>query len=114
MIELKTKEDYAEAHWKIWNWCSENPDKQKHEWPEWQFNGGKYQWVTSECFACEWSALGRWEAIFCPECLLVWPTATCAVDADDLFSLWENEEDPTKRAELARQIRDLPIREDVK
>jgi hypothetical protein len=105
MNELKTKDDYIFAHRLLWDWLAKHPDMEKKDWPGWGHNSGQYAPVQLQCFPCEWSE-------GCDSCLLVWPGGVC-VRNKSLFYLWNYEEDPTRRAELARQIRDLPVREDM-
>jgi hypothetical protein len=108
MIELKTKEDYVKAHRLLWDWLAKHPDMEKCHWPGWRGNGGVYKFAVSYCFACEWGGEKG-----CHGCLLVWPDrGFCNVYNEDLFLLWSTEANPTKRAALARQIRDLPVREE--
>ena len=40
-------------HIELWNWCLENPGKQKYQWPRWEANGGDIPPVCDNCFACE-------------------------------------------------------------
>jgi hypothetical protein len=108
MIELKTREDYVKAHRLLWDWLAKNPDMEKSHWPGWRKNDGVYMFAENFCFACEWRGEKN-----CHGCLLVWPdSGFCNVYNEDLFLLWETERNPTKRATLARQIRDLPVRDD--
>ena len=40
-------------HYELWNWCSDNPDKRKWNWPRFQSNGGDIPNPISNCFLCE-------------------------------------------------------------
>lgn len=46
--------DYTN-HIFMWLWLSENPEKDKEDWPEWQHNGGAVKTVCNLCFACEYA-----------------------------------------------------------
>lgn len=47
----------------LWEWEEDNPDKEKHEWPEWE----KYGQIEACCPLCEY--LG-WKP--CSKCLIYW------------------------------------------
>ena len=94
-----------EYHRELWGWLSENPKKEKWDWPGW--NGLEYlnPGYHEHCFACIMSK-------DCDECLLVWPgTGCCNDDRNGLFMRWEQAKGK-KRSALAIQIRDLPVREE--
>lgn len=100
------------AHKELWDWLVRNPDKQKSDWEGWNFNGGKYEGIAWGCFACKYDNCNG-----CKYCPLVWPNDMICSKASEfersLFQDWDNETDLKKRSELARQIRDLPVREGV-
>ena len=53
---MKKKLTRLRALWlchELWHWLSKNPEKDKHEWPRWIFNGGSMEEIKCECFACE-------------------------------------------------------------
>lgn len=101
------------AHKALWNWLSENPDKEKSDWPGWEWNGGKHKDTrTNLCFACMYD--NEIEG-YCYNCPLDWPNGMeCVSDDDSLYPNWHFCQDLQRRAELAAQIRDLPVREGVK
>lgn len=93
-------------HRKLWLWLADNPEMNKEDLPEWESIGAVY----NNCFACDCledklgSCIG-----FCP---LVWPDDNWCLMGDDLFTLWMNSTGQT-RADLARTIAELPVREGV-
>lgn len=38
--------------WELWDWLAKNPDKAKDDWPKWKRNGGHYEEIFEDCFAC--------------------------------------------------------------
>lgn len=100
------------AHKELWDWLAKNPDKEKDDWKGWDIHGGKYVLDGNCCFACLYDDYteGR-----CNDCPLVWAHLSCCSQENSLYKKWErfDEDEEETRAELARQIRDLPVREGV-
>lgn len=56
-----TLEEYKDAHYRLWDWLSKNPGKDKKDWPGWDattplcgiFQGKR---IKHRCFMCEWYA----------------------------------------------------------
>lgn len=98
-----------DLHKKLWKWLSENPMKDKYDWPGWEHNGGMVSYVSCHCFACE-------AARNCGDCPLDWGTTpTCVTDLfvqdwEGLYSLWGEATNPTRRSALALQIAELPLK----
>lgn len=105
-----------ESHVKLWNWLAENPNKYKDDWPEWP----NYGEVDSLCFSCD--AVAKLEAyankhhlasakLLCNLCPLTWKWSRyCQTNNErGLWDKWNNAKTLEKRAEYARQIRDLPV-----
>ena len=98
------------AHKKLWKYLEDNPEMEKEDWPGWEWNGGKYEEVENDCFAC-----GSCEFI-CKNCPLIWPEN---IDGDNvcifggIFDKWDMSHDYEKRASLAHQIANLPVKEGV-
>ena len=75
-----TFEECADGHKRLWNWLSENPDKHKSDWPEFeQEESGLYTYngirVRNQCFACCWTADiadGRYKFQDCTKCPITW------------------------------------------
>lgn len=102
------------AHIRLWDWLSKNPDKMKKDWPEWEENGGEeIEHAQSYCFACDYAA-SKNDGVNCDcdYCPLVWPDGFGCTDAGNLFDYWYWAYGNEKSA-LAKQIRDLPIKEGV-
>jgi hypothetical protein len=118
-------------HYQLWNWLANNPDKYKDEWPEWNSRFINIE-VPNFCFSCkvmyqrENMRIGYWfKKSHCRACLLRWPgnkeLNTCEflrtknnIDDDNqrgLYSLWNDRENDNKASQLARAIRDLPLRD---
>lgn len=108
------------AHRELWDWLAKNPKAHLSHWPGWKDNGGDYLAVAMS-FACDYkvfafSAIGkpvRGKPVICENCPLEWPLGQDGCGDGTLFNQWETEKDPAKRAKLAEQIRDLPVREGV-
>lgn len=98
-------EGYKKQHYELWDWLARNPNKKKWEW-----EGFKYcEPIVNNCFTCQFShdlfelnfeSISRYaHCVYCP----------CKDMGCDLglFTSWECSTDKDKRAELAKQIRDL-------
>lgn len=110
------------AHKELWDWLVRNLDKEKYDWPGWKCNGGKYNAVKCDCFACDAAAkeISKEEYIKnkCRYCPLIWDDGCSCNDAYSIYDEWnklvEYEDiDYDRRAELARRIRDLPVKKGV-
>lgn len=42
---------------RLWDWLWSNPEKRKHEWPEWEKNDGKVDNMDQDCPSCEYDEL---------------------------------------------------------
>lgn len=102
------------AHKELWNWLADNPDKKKHEWPEWDFNGGKHKEIMGECFACQYAMSIKLINETCKKCPLVEHYEKGNTCLNGLFNQWDYEcQNLQKRSGFARQIANLPVREGV-
>lgn len=108
-----TLQEAKALHQELWNWLADNPDKQKHNWPRWERNGGDVERVWGFCFACEIGTKhGKDKA--CTNCPISWPGLSCKYkrvddDTPGLYAEWRGTEPcDIKRSELARQIANLP------
>ena len=68
MKEKLTKKKALQHCVAMWEWLTENPLKEKKDWPEWEENGGELQ-ASLYCFACEFNLQQKWS--FCNDnCIL--------------------------------------------
>ena len=108
------------AHKALWNWVSKNPGRKKYEWPGWEENGGRMEYISSYCFACGCGCDDYdCDDYDCPHCPLDWGGWDC-LQPNSLFEQWlyyKKEDgasfDEAKATELAILIRDLPLKEGV-
>lgn len=113
MITKKQYEEYGKLHKRMWLWLAKNPDKDKDDWPCWEWNSGEILEVLNYCFACKVSREARrGNANFKPchlRCPIKWGTEmnTYCWGAEALFEKWCGSEDLTERANLAKQIANL-------
>ena len=118
------------AHKEMWTWLSENPEKEKDDWPGWESNGGEYPFAAFWCFACQYalskvkkdsedSGLDEDDAQDrCVRCGLDWPDNG---DQNDFFcqgyygvyNNWCEEKNFGTKAILALQIANLPVKDGV-
>ena len=103
------------AHRELWDWLSKNPDVPKENWPKWEENGGEYQEETGHyCFACYYDDTEcSFNSDIPNNCPLEWPGNSRCYSGTRLFHVWVGSEE-SERAALAEQIRDLPVKPDVK
>lgn len=108
--ETTTKMDKQTAiinHRHMWGWLSENPEKDKRDYMG-LFHPGET--IQGSCFLCQYAKEHHpWSCK--KDCLLIWPGENCQSE-ESPFNQWEHAAFTPRRAELARQIRDLPEREE--
>jgi len=113
MAEKLTDQERIKAHRQLWNWLADNPWKEKEDWPGWKLNGGEYEDLHPYyCFMC----IHMDGMPMCHLCLLEWPennygTKKC-IDGG-LFSQWIDAETDETRINCARQIAELPVKENI-
>lgn len=113
-----TKDEAIRLHREMWDWLSENPDKEKVDCPtieKWLEDNEDYP--DSDCFCCEYNLVQtyEYEEEGCAHCPLKWPSKETAFQCErnsGLYKRWAYSDDPLERAALAAQIRDLPVREE--
>ena len=106
------------GHRELWNWLADNSTKDKHDWPGWKDNGGKYTDAWAHCFACEYGGTDDEGDRAC--CPLEWSgtdqTAYACEEVGSPFFKWKglNGNIETYHSpELAREIANLPVRKGV-
>lgn len=97
-----------QAHRKLWNWLSDNPNTDKEDFfKEFDIYGDDVPY--NECFACE-SCYGFGDTE-CSECPIQWTekeqisdlTCYCSKDGSP-YEKWEDAKDLEERKTLAREI----------
>ena len=103
------------AHKALWNWLSKrtNHKTRKRQWPGWDFNGGNVKKTDYDCLACEYVDKVTPLDPCCGKCPIIWPDNSLCGDDGNIFDDWFFSHSTEKRAKLAAQIRDLPVREGV-
>ena len=118
-MEEMSLETTKRLHRELWFWLENRPDAQKHHWPRWFERGGQY-FSATHCFACDFSnAIKKEDCSFCP---IKWSGGNCyhLVTRSDfysfrgVFSVWDNPINPLKRKRLARAIRLMPWKDEIK
>lgn len=125
------------AHKELWDWLANNPGQPKSAWPGWSY----YPDIKEEyngCFACEYVIRYKQAPLYLAPCSahcpLVWPNSGACFDLhrEGLFARWNKcrlmaqclSIEPwcfyevtasfySTMSDLARQIRDLPVKEGV-
>lgn len=95
-----TREQAIAEHRKMWRWLAEHPNKNKADY----LLGEKQIRVLNLCFLCQYTG-GK-----CAKCPLDWENECCC-DEGDLYDKWGRIQNARKKAELAKQIAELPERE---
>lgn len=116
-----TREEAISKHRKMWNWIADRIEEEK----EYQHinvlkkeycEGKGFYYVTSNCFCCEYTKY------ICDYCPIEWKSEVedfmCMQkyeedDDEGLYALCCNELDWEEQAKLARQIANLPERQDL-
>lgn len=98
------------AHKEMWTWLSENPKKEKKDWPGWDWNEGIIDTKVNLCFACDYGYTA------CSSCPLLWPKVKGegrVCHSGGLYEKWVTGENAETRTRLALQIANLPVKEGV-
>jgi hypothetical protein len=112
-LESETKPFNHTGHKEIWQWLSEDPGREKEDWPGW----GDSKPIVNDCFACEYRDLTN-NHRDCNDCPLIWPpnrdgSRVCDNDGG-LWATWFfDAKTESERTKLAIAIRDVPVREGV-
>jgi hypothetical protein len=101
------KQEAIFKHRSMWDWLSRHPEKDKSDFMN-AFSISPQP--TEDCFLCQYATENRpWDCK--RDCLLLWPGGESCQRGEALFNKWSQATD-SLRAKLARQIRDLPEREE--
>ena len=140
LARFRNKKQYTfnhTAHKELWDWLANNPGQPKSAWPGWSYYPDIKE-EYNECFACEYVIRYMKAPLYfvpCADhCPLVWPNPGTCFDPhrEGLYARWHKRTVMAQclRAEpggcpetiaafystvsdLARQIRDLPVKEGV-
>ena len=90
------------GHWELWEWCADNPGKEKKDWPGWCC----FPRQLNDCFACGYA---EGDCSRCPlggrdnqgHCLL------------GLVRAWNREKNPVRKSQFAMAIRNIPVNDGV-
>ena len=108
-----TREEAIAAHRKMWRWIADETERREravHKYDYFDATGiPEDERPFRYCYCCNY-------AISCALCPIEWPTGQC-IDGG-LYSQWQQETefsngDWAKAAALARQIAELPEKEDA-
>lgn len=116
-----TREEAVSEHRKMWNWIADKIEEEKRDQDifdlkEEYCNREGYNDIRSDCFCCGYTKY------ICDYCPIEWGNEVeyfmCLDKYEDndykgLYSLCCNESDWREQAKLARQIANLPERENV-
>lgn len=123
---MQIRFDHA-GHKALWNWLTENPEKYKQDWPDFDNYDRYLLHINNNCFACV-AAKGR----DCKRCPLNWhdPKTGRLINCLDPYSPYvewtrlggdylqdesesERQARLKKRSMLAKQIAEMPLRDDL-
>lgn len=134
-----TKEEAIKRHRDMWNWIADEIEKCKYtvsittmkDRYIFEHDIERYEYVKNNCYCCEY-ACNEDLTVDCEKCPLVWPSEEyikpnyqCEAEykneyGEERYGLWweckKYYKDPSAwitQADLARQIANLPEREDV-
>lgn len=108
-IKKKYIKFYHTLHKDMWNYLYENPNKDKKDWPRWVINGGDIKIVNGNCFACEYDYKFNDICNHCPFDIGIGDYCL-----KGLYRKWILSNDLEERKQLAKQIRDFPVKKGIK
>jgi hypothetical protein len=96
----------------LWEWLSENPTKEKTEWPRWNINFGDIQLCANQCPLCAWVIDIHGSLKDCNiHCPIKWPTEDNSCSNGGPFSEWcRTTTDDDEKIGYAKQIAKLPLK----
>lgn len=125
-----TREQAIAEHRKMWNWITDKIEKLKtvvniYDYKKEYCYINKYDFILHNCFCCEYASikwLNSYVDSICQMCPLDWKSKSNRVmcenaehekDYEGLYSLCCKAKSWQEQAALARQIANLPEREDI-
>ena len=111
-MELITKEEAIRNHRLMWNWIADESLRQKRcvdkDEAFKHFGWGETLAYNSYCWCCAYAHN------YCDKCLIEWGNCLkCAGSIYDYWVMFKDYNDYIKAAEVAKQIANLPVREDI-
>ena len=75
---------------------------------------GETRAINGDCYACQQSKENStYDGLACSICVFDWPGGSCNANGG-LWYMWAEADDIVKRSALAREIRDVPLKQLVK
>ena len=103
----KVADTNKENHHRLWQWLGDHPKEEKHDWPEWDYNGGQVQRMPFLCFACDEATLEEEKGILCKWCPCEWgPEKILCLNRKSPYFKWDNAKTPKTRKRWAYATRD--------
>ncbi len=107
-----TREETIKLHRALWRWLSENPMKQKRDWPGWEL----FPDIPCNCFLCVYTGRGAYPN--CSICPVEFKAnehikGTIGYCLGGLYAEWDLAKLPEERSRIAALIRDLPERKHI-
>lgn len=113
----KFKKYCISEHREMWLWLSENPDKEKRDWPGWKYHNDNNFDPTKHqhCFLCGYVSVA-YEEESCHACPLDWGISESCEDGIGQSTYYEKYCDAkmhTHRAKYAKIIANLPEKDEL-
>lgn len=106
-----TEKEYISLFREIWEWLSENPEKEKNDWPRWKINGGDVEMCISDCPLCEWVNITYGNLKDCKDkCPIIWNNDSFCHYTTGLFWKWTSVRNNEEKRRIAKEISNLPER----
>lgn len=112
---MLAKKEAIRRHRLMWNWIADETEKRgRCVTKEEAFKHFCWRMASMDCWCCEYDSCHISDCCGV-NCIIVWPGTSCAIgpyDGDGLYTRWCNTREPSESAALARQIAELPEREE--
>jgi hypothetical protein len=94
----------------LWEWLSENPDKEKAEWHRWNINFGDIIMCTNQCPLCDWVVDTYGSLKDCSKyCPIKWPNEENSCCKSGPFSEWSRATNHDEKIRYSKQVVKLPL-----